>query len=86
MDINTTIPDEQGAAIAQILHVKQYADGNDLITQAAANALLDANKRALIAALSAQTDQAAVDAAMTAYNSVAATPVLQPPIKIKPTL
>jgi tRNA1(Val) A37 N6-methylase TrmN6 len=84
MDIQVTIPDEQGAALAQLLNIRTYTDANDLITQAGAAALLQSNKRALIAALAVETDPAAVDAATASFNQTTAKPIKQPPIGIKP--
>ena len=87
MDISTSITDEQAQAIAAKLRIAEYADGNDLIQQAAEAALFDYNKKMLVGSIIAQTDPAVIEAATSGYNSVASTPVTPlPPLKIKPTL
>lgn len=83
MDIQTTITDTQAAALAQQHNVRTYSDGNDLIEQVAADAELQAKKRGLIGAVAMQSDAAAVDAAIAAFKTVASTPVIMPPVKVK---
>lgn len=85
MDINITISDEQGAALAAAFKIQSYADGNDLLGQVSDAALLEYNRRSVIGRLSAESDPAVMDAVIAAFNSTAATPISQPPIKIKPT-
>ena len=75
MDINTTITDKQGAALAQSLNIKSYATGKDLIDQASAAAELLTKKRSLISAIATQKDVAVLDKTIEAYNSVAPIPI-----------
>lgn len=83
MDINITITDEQGAAIAQALRVAAYTDGNDLMQQAADAAMLQYNKHQVIRGIAMSEDAAVIDAVMAAYNSIAAIPITPPPIRLK---
>lgn len=82
MDIQTTITDEQAAALAQLHRVKSYKDGNDMIAQVAADAELQAKKRGLIGALAIEAASAPVDAAIAAFNAQSAAPVKLPPVKV----
>lgn len=83
MDINITIPDEQGAAMAQFFNITSYADGNDLMQQVANAAILRYDKYTMIARLAVEQDAAVVNAVVAAYNSIAATPLPPPPIRLK---
>lgn len=83
MDINITITDEQGAAIAQALGVASYSDGNDLLQQVADAAMLKYNKNHIISSIATTEDAAVVNAVLAAYNSIAASPITPPPIRLK---
>lgn len=78
MDINITISDEQGAAIAQAFRITRYTDGRDLIQKVADAAMLVWNKKQVIGGISATQDAHLVEAVVTAYNASAATPLPQP--------
>ena len=83
MDIQTTITDDQAAALAQQHRVAKYADGNDLIAQVAADASLQAKKRGLIGSIAVESDCACIDAAIDAFNAQSSAPVKMPPSKQK---
>ena len=68
----TTIPDEQAAALAQQFRITTYADGGDFITQVAAAAYLQSNKRAAIAAIASDQDGTKTAAASTALAGAGA--------------
>lgn len=82
MDINITITDEQGAAIAQSFRLRSYADGNDLMQQVADLALLYYNRRNLVTGIS-EADETVIATVLAAYNSIAASPITPPPIRLK---
>ena len=53
MDIQLTITDNQAMALAKVLKITSYTDGNDLIIQAAKMALFNEQKTAIIQKISA---------------------------------
>lgn len=81
MDINASIPDEQGAALAQYLNVTNYTDANDLISRVAAAAYLRLQKQALIGAIATETDAASLATVVNTYGPVASSPVKMPVLK-----
>lgn len=83
MNINITITDEQGAAIAQAFHIPSYIDGSDLARQAAEAAMLQYNKQRVIKEIAISSDAAVVEAVIAAYNAIAASPITPPPIRLK---
>ena len=82
MTINTEITDEQANALAQLLRLNSYNDGNDLVAQAAGVAVLEANKRGLIGQIAIEKDAAVVSSAVANWNTIAAVPVPVPPNKV----
>lgn len=84
MNINLDITDQQAANLAALHHVPSFTDGNDLLTQVLADSDLQTAKRGLIGAIATSQDANAVNAAIGAWNTVA-TPISQPPIRIKPS-
>lgn len=70
MDINTTITDDQAAALATALRVKKYADGNDLIQQGALLATVQAQRTFLVQHLMQQSDPAVLASVTTSLGPV----------------
>ena len=52
MDIQLTITENQALALAKVLKITSYTDGNDLINQAATMALFNEQKTAIIQKIS----------------------------------
>lgn len=84
MDINITIKDEGADALAQLLHITTYKDGNDLIQQCVDQALMQRRQRALITGIAMQKDAAVIDAVATAFTAATSKPLPapMPPIKL----
>ena len=81
MDISTSITQAQADALAQLLNIASYADGNDLIQQVAAYALLQTSRIALVQSIAVCTDQPTLDAVSVSYGTTSGTPIT--PIKTR---
>jgi hypothetical protein len=84
MDIQTTITDDQGAALARRFNITSYTDGNDLIAQMATIAYLQVQRQILIVGIECETDTDALNTVITAFMPVATTPLQGPPGMLTP--
>ena len=79
MDINTTIKDEEALALATVLGVTDYKDGNELILKCAAQAVFRRRQRVLISNIAISKDAAVIDAVATAYTVATGKTIPAPP-------
>ena len=85
MEINITIKDEEGAALAKVLGVSSYKDGNELLLKCVAAAWMRVRQRGLISAVALTRSVEVVDATIRAFEAAVgvALPAAEPVEAVK---